>query len=174
MIRPPPRSTRTDTRCPYTTLFRSLVNPRACAETELNFTPTTQRKRIAGVGAGPAGLACATLAAERGHVVTLFDAASEIGGQFNLAKRIPGKEEFHETLRYFSTRLRDTGVDVRLGHSVAAADLADFDEVVIATGITPRNASFPGADHAKALSYLDVLSGRVTPGARVEIGRAHV
>src|SRR3546814_11011099 len=120
MIRPPPRSTRTDTRCPYTTLFRSLVNPRACAETELNFTPTTQRKRIAVVGAGPAGLACATLAAERGHVVTLaaerghvvtlFDAASEIGGQFNLAKRIPGKEEFHETLRSEERRRGKEGV----------------------------------------------------------------
>ncbi|PKM15457.1 MAG: NADPH-dependent 2,4-dienoyl-CoA reductase [Gammaproteobacteria bacterium HGW-Gammaproteobacteria-2] len=146
-----------------------LVNPRACAETELNFTPTATPKRVAVVGAGPAGLACATLAAERGHQVTLFDAASEIGGQFNLAKRIPGKEEFHETLRYFSTRLRDTGVDLRLGKTVAATDLADFDEVVIATGITARKASFPGADHAKALSYLDVLSGKVTPGQRVAI-----
>ncbi|MDP1697009.1 MAG: NADPH-dependent 2,4-dienoyl-CoA reductase [Xanthomonadaceae bacterium] len=146
-----------------------LVNPRACAETELNFTPTATPKRIAVVGAGPAGLACATLAAERGHKVTLFDAASEIGGQFNLAKRIPGKEEFHETLRYFSTRLRDTGVALRLGHTVTAPDLADFDEVVIATGITARRASFPGADHAKALSYLDVLSGKVTPGKHVAI-----
>jgi 2,4-dienoyl-CoA reductase (NADPH2) len=146
-----------------------LVNPRACAETDLNYTPTTQPKRIAVVGAGPAGLACATLAAERGHRVTLFDAASEIGGQFNLAKRIPGKEEFQETLRYFATRLRDTGVDVRLGQTVAAPDLADFDEVVVATGINARKANFPGADHAKALRYLDVLSGKVTPGKRVAI-----
>jgi len=146
-----------------------LVNPRACAETELNFTPTTSPKRIAVVGAGPAGLACATLTAERGHQVTLFDASSEIGGQFNLAKRIPGKEEFHETLRYFSARLRDTGVAVRLGHTVAAPELADFDEVVIATGISPRQADFPGAEHAKALGYLDVLSGKVVPGAKVAI-----
>ena len=146
-----------------------LVNPRACAETELVYTPTSAPKRIAVVGAGPAGLACATVAAERGHKVTLFDAADAIGGQFNLAKRIPGKEEFHETLRYFDRRLQDTGVEVRLSTPVDAAALAGFDAVVVATGILPRKVDFPGADHPKAISYLDVLSGRVRPGGRVAI-----
>lgn len=146
-----------------------LVNPRACAETELNYAKTTAPKRVAVVGAGPAGLACATVAAERGHRVTLFDAADEIGGQFNLAKRIPGKEEFHETLRYFRHRIEDTGVELRLS-SVADADtLKGFDEVVLATGIRPRRVELPGIDHAKVVSYLDVLSGRVVPGARVAI-----
>ena len=146
-----------------------LVNPRACAETELNYTKTSAPKRVAVVGAGPAGLACATVAAERGHRVTLFDAADEIGGQFNLAKRIPGKEEFHETLRYFRHRIEDTGVELRLS-SVADADtLKGFDEVVLATGIRPRKVELPGIDHAKVVSYLDVLSGRVKPGARVAI-----
>ena len=146
-----------------------LVNPRACAETELVYTPTTAPRRIAVVGAGPAGLACATVAAERGHQVTLFDAADAIGGQFNLAKRIPGKEEFHETLRYFDRRLQDTGVEVRLSTPVDAAALAGFDAVVVATGILPRKVDFPGADHPKAIRYLDVLSGRVRPGGRVAI-----
>lgn len=146
-----------------------LVNPRACAETELNFMPVRKRKRIAVVGAGPAGLTCATLTAERGHQVTLFEAADQIGGQFNLAKRIPGKEEFHETLRYFTTRLRDTGVILRLGRAVGVDDLLDFDDIVIATGIVPRRATFPGVDHAKAVSYLDVLTGKVVPGHRVAI-----
>ncbi len=143
-----------------------LVNPRACVETELVYRPTTAPKRIAVVGTGPAGLACATVAAERGHKVTLFDAADAIGGQFNLAKRIPGKEEFHETLRYFDRRLQDTGVEVRLSTPV---DAACFDAVVVATGILPRKVDFPGADHPKAISYLDVLSGRVRPGGRVAI-----
>ena len=146
-----------------------LVNPRACAETELNYPKTDAGKRIAVVGAGPAGLACATVAAERGHRVTLFDAADEIGGQFNLAKRIPGKEEFHETLRYFRHRLRDTGVDVRLGHRADAAALHGYDAVVLATGVSPRTVDFPGADHAKVVSYLDVLQGRAIPGQRVAI-----
>ena len=146
-----------------------LVNPRACVETELVYRPTTAPKRIAVVGTGPAGLACATVAAERGHKVTLFDAADAIGGQFNLAKRIPGKEEFHETLRYFDRRLQDTGVEVRLSTPVDAAALAGFDAVVVATGILPRKVDFPGADHPKAISYLDVLSGRVRPGGRVAI-----
>jgi 2,4-dienoyl-CoA reductase (NADPH2) len=146
-----------------------LVNPRACAETELNYIRTTTPKRVAVVGAGPAGLACATVAAERGHRVTLFDAADEIGGQFNLAKRIPGKEEFHETLRYFRHKLEDTGVDVRLSTAASAEALKDFDEVVLATGIRPRAVTFPGSDHAKVISYLDVLSGRVKAGVRVAI-----
>ena len=146
-----------------------LVNPRACAETELVYTPATTRKRVAVVGAGPAGLACATVAAQRGHAVTLFDAAERIGGQFNLAKQIPGKEEFHETLRYFQHRIEETGVTLRLGTPVAADDLDGFDEVVVATGIVPRTVAFPGADHAKVVSYLDVLSGKVVPGRQVAI-----
>ena len=146
-----------------------LVNPRACAETELNYPPTRAPKRIAVVGAGPAGLACATVAAGRGHRVTLFDAAAEIGGQFNLAKRIPGKEEFYETLRYFARHLELTGVEQRLGTRADAATLAGYDHVVLATGVVPRPARFPGADHAKVVSYLDVLTGRVVAGARVAI-----
>ncbi|AWV07976.1 NADPH-dependent 2,4-dienoyl-CoA reductase [Marilutibacter maris] len=146
-----------------------LVNPRACAETELNYTATRAPRRIAVVGAGPAGLACATVAAERGHAVTLFDGGDEIGGQFNLAKRIPGKEEFHETLRYFRRRIEQTGVDLRLRNRADADALADFDAVVLATGIKPRLVDFPGADHAKVVGYLDVLSGRVEAGPRVAI-----
>ena len=146
-----------------------LVNPRACAETELNYGATSNAKTIAVVGAGPAGLACATVAAERGHRVTLFDAASEIGGQFNLAKTIPGKEEFHETLRYFGQRILETGVQVRLGTQVDAGLLEGFDEVVIATGVRPRAVDFPGHDHPKVVGYLDVLQGRVVPGANVAI-----
>lgn len=146
-----------------------LVNPRAVHETELVYRPVATRKRVAVVGAGPAGLACATVAAERGHQVTLFDANDEIGGQFNLAKRIPGKEEFHETLRYFGHKLDETGVQVRLGTRADAAALAGFDEVVLATGILPRQVDFPGANHAKVVSYLDVLLGRVTVGQRAAI-----
>src|SRR5690606_24792459 len=126
-----------------------LVNPRACAETELNYLPTSTPRRIAVVGAGPAGLACATIAAGRGHRVTLFDAASEIGGQFNLAKRIPGKEEFHETLRYFRHRIDETGVELRLSTSATTELLAGFEEVVLATGVTPRRVDFPGHDHPR-------------------------
>ena len=146
-----------------------LVNPRAAHETELVYRPTTAPKRVAVVGAGPAGLACATVAAERGHHVTLFDAASEIGGQFNVAKRIPGKEEFHETLRYFRHRLVDTGVEVRLDTRADAAALAGYDEVVVATGILPRKVEFPGADHPMVVNYLDVLLGRVKAADKVAV-----
>jgi 2,4-dienoyl-CoA reductase (NADPH2) len=148
-----------------------LVNPRACAETQLNYTPVTHRKRIAVVGAGPAGLSCATVAAQRGHAVTLFDASDRIGGQFNLARKIPGKEEFAETLRYFDSQLRRHGVEVRLGTRVEAQALLDegFDEVVLATGIEPRRVGFPGAAHPKVCSYVDVLTGRVQVGPRAAL-----
>ncbi|SME92410.1 NADPH-dependent 2,4-dienoyl-CoA reductase [Pseudogulbenkiania subflava] len=150
-------------------LTSCLVNPRACRETELNLAPATAPKRLAVVGAGPAGLACATAAAERGHAVTLFDAAGEIGGQFNVAKKIPGKEEFHETLRYFARRLETTGVTLRLNIRVQADDLKDFDEVVLATGIAPRLPAIPGIEHPKVLSYLDVLKHGKPVGRSVAI-----
>ncbi len=148
-----------------------LVNPRACHETELDWRSASASKRIAVVGAGPAGLACATTLAERGHEVTLFDAAEEIGGQFNLAKRIPGKEEFHETLRYFRERLADTGVDVQLGTRVDAEALveAGYDEVVLATGVTPRVPAIDGIEHEKSVSYVEVLRGDVEVGERVAV-----
>jgi 2,4-dienoyl-CoA reductase (NADPH2) len=148
-----------------------MVNPRACHETELQIVPAQTRKRIAVVGAGPAGLACATTLAERGHDVTLFDGAHEIGGQFNYAKRIPGKEEFHETLRYFRNRLADTGVRMRLGEvaDANAITMANFDDVVIATGITPRKVSFPGSTHPRVLSYLDILAHNKLVGHRVAV-----
>ena len=146
-----------------------LVNPRACYETELVYLPAATPRRIAVVGAGPAGLACATVAAQRGHRVTLFEAADAIGGQFNLAKRIPGKEEFHETLRYFDTRLRESGVDLRLATRATPALLAGFDAVVLATGVLPRRAGFPGVGHPKVVSYLDVLNAQVVCGPRVAI-----
>jgi 2,4-dienoyl-CoA reductase (NADPH2) len=148
-----------------------MVNPRACSETTLNYTPVTHRKKLAVVGAGPAGLAFATVAAQRGHAVTLFDASDRIGGQFNLAKRIPGKEEFEETLRYFGSQLREHKVDVRLGARVGAQALIDegFDEVVLATGIEPRRIGFPGAEHPKVCSYVDVLTGRVQVGPRAAL-----
>jgi 2,4-dienoyl-CoA reductase (NADPH2) len=148
-----------------------LVNPRACHETEIVITPTETPRSIAVVGAGPAGLAFATTAAERGHRVTLFEADNQIGGQFNIAKTIPGKEEFHETLRYFGRRLDQTGVDVRLNTRVSADDLAagGFDEIVLATGITPRRLDIPGADDARTLSYLDVLRDHRPVGEKVAI-----
>jgi 2,4-dienoyl-CoA reductase (NADPH2) len=150
-------------------LTSCLVNPRACRETELNYTPAVQQKKVAVVGAGPAGLACATTAAERGHQVTLFDSASEIGGQFNVAKRIPGKEEFYETLRYFASRLADTGVSLQLNTRADATMLQDFDEVVLATGIAPRLPQIDGIDHPKVLNYLDVLKHGKPVGKRVAI-----
>ncbi|MBX9899246.1 MAG: NADPH-dependent 2,4-dienoyl-CoA reductase [Burkholderiaceae bacterium] len=146
-----------------------LVNPRACHETELVYQPLIKVKRIAVVGAGPAGLSFATVAATRGHEVTLFDAAHEIGGQFNVAKQIPGKEEFYETLRYFAKQLQLTGVHLKLNTLVAPNDLAGFDEVVLATGISPRVPPIEGITHPKVLGYLDVLRAKKPVGKLVAI-----
>ncbi|MBS3892908.1 FAD-dependent oxidoreductase [Serratia marcescens] len=150
-------------------LTSCLVNPRACRETEMPLTMAEKPKKLAVVGAGPAGLAFATTAASRGHRVTLFDAAEQIGGQFNIAKQIPGKEEFHETLRYFRRQLALREVTVRLGVKVEAADLSEFDEVILACGIVPRTPDIPGIGHAKVLSYLDVLRDKKPVGQRVAI-----
>ncbi|WJN57951.1 2,4-dienoyl-CoA reductase [NADPH] [Pseudomonas sp. SO81] len=152
-------------------LTSCLVNPRACHETELNYIPTTTVKKIAVVGAGPAGLAAATVAAERGHSVTLFDAAGEIGGQFNVAKRVPGKEEFYETLRYFKKKLETTGVDLRLNTRVNVDDLAKggYDEIILATGIVPRTPAIEGIDNAKVISYLDAILQRKPVGQKVAV-----
>jgi 2,4-dienoyl-CoA reductase (NADPH2) len=146
-----------------------LVNPRACHETTTVPRPTTTKKRVAVVGAGPAGLACATTAARAGHAVTLFDAAAEIGGQFNLARRIPGKEEFAETLRYFGRMIERTGVALRLGQFVAAEDLVSFEHVVLATGVLPRRPPIPGIEHRSVATYVDIVEGRREAGARVAI-----
>ncbi|MFJ2854351.1 oxidoreductase [Streptomyces rubiginosohelvolus] len=146
-----------------------LVNPRACHETELVLSPTRTRKRVAVVGAGPAGLACSVTAAERGHAVTLFDTADEIGGQLNVARRVPGKEEFDETLRYFRTRLAELDVDVRLSTRADTGTLDGFDEIVLATGVEPRTPAIPGTDHANVVSYLDVLRDGAPVGDRVAI-----
>jgi 2,4-dienoyl-CoA reductase (NADPH2) len=152
-------------------LASCLVNPRAGNETELVLRPVPRRRRVAVVGAGPAGLATATTLAERGHEVQLFEAASEIGGQFNMAKRIPGKEEFSETLRYFARRLQLTGVQLHLARRVTAAELIaqKFDEVVLATGVRPRDPKIPGSDGPNVLSYVDVLLHARPVGARVAI-----
>jgi 2,4-dienoyl-CoA reductase (NADPH2) len=155
-----------------------LVNPRACHETILHIEPIAAggARRVAVVGAGPAGLAAATTAARRGHTVTLFEAADQIGGQFNLAKQIPGKEEFDETLRYFRGELAATGVDVRLATRVTVPDLLPggltpegFDVVILATGVVPRVPEVEGVDHAKVVSYLDVLRDKAPVGKTVAI-----
>ncbi|AKH19582.1 NADPH-dependent 2,4-dienoyl-CoA reductase [Sedimenticola thiotaurini] len=148
-----------------------LVNPRACYETELNYPPAPRSKRIAVVGAGPAGLACATIAAGRGHNVDLFEAAEEIGGQFDMARKIPGKAEFNETLRYFRRQIELTGVTLHTGREVTAEELVsgDYDEVAIATGVVPRSVALPGIDHPKVLGYVDVLRKQKPVGQRVAI-----
>ncbi|MCC5451703.1 NADPH-dependent 2,4-dienoyl-CoA reductase [Rheinheimera sp. UJ51] len=148
-----------------------LVNPRACYETELNFNPASKRKKLAVIGAGPAGLAFSVYAAQRGHEVHLFDKAAEIGGQFNYAKQIPGKEEFHETLRYFAKMLKVHAVTLHLNEQQTAASIlaGQFDEVILATGILPRDIGLAGQDHPKVLSYLDVLRDHKAVGQNVAI-----
>lgn len=148
-----------------------LVNPRACHETEINFEEAGVKKKLAVVGAGPGGLAFATYAAERGHKVTLYEASSEIGGQFNMAKVIPGKEEFYETIRYFNRQIELTGVDLKLNTKVDHKDLIEggFDEVILATGVHPREIKLPGIDHPKVLSYVEVLREKKPVGNRVAV-----
>ncbi|WP_405977542.1 FAD-dependent oxidoreductase [Streptomyces sp. NBC_00158] len=146
-----------------------LVNPRACHETELVLSPTRTKKRVAVVGAGPAGLACAVTAAERGHAVTLFEASGHIGGQLDVARRIPGKEEFEETIRYFGTQLAARDIDVRLDTRADVDTLRGYDEVVVATGVTPRTPAIEGADRDNVVSYLDVLRDGAPVGQRVAV-----
>ena len=147
-----------------------LVNPRAGREIEFPDTPTASPARIAVVGGGPAGMSFAINAAERGHKVTLYEAAAELGGQLNLAKAVPGKNAFHEMLRYFKTRLQTLAVDIRLGAAPQAAQLmGDYDEIVVATGVRPRTPDFKGVDHPKVVSYIDILSGRKQAGSSVAV-----
>jgi len=135
-----------------------LVNPRAGHETKLNYLPTNNKKKIAVVGSGPAGMAAASVAAKRGHEVTLFESSNEIGGQFNIAKQVPGKEEFYETIRYFKKQIELTGVNLKLNTRATAEDLiGNFDEVILATGISPRVIKLEGENHEKALTYIEVL-----------------
>ena len=150
-------------------LTSCLVNPRACHETELSYTKTTTPKRIAVVGAGAAGMMAALVAAGRGHQVTLWDKATQIGGQLNMAKTIPGKEEFIGLVDWFATMLAQSGVNLRLGATPAVDDLTGFDEVIIATGVRPRDPGIPGQDGPNVLSYVDVLAGRAPVGKRVAI-----
>jgi 2,4-dienoyl-CoA reductase (NADPH2) len=150
-------------------LTSCLVNPRACHETDLEIIPTDNAKRIAVVGAGPAGLSTAITAAQRGHAVTLFDKADTIGGQLNIAKQIPGKEEFWGLVDWYETMVAETGVTLRLGEEATAEALADFDEVVIATGIIPRDPGIPGQDRANVLSYVDVLRDKKPVGKSVAV-----
>jgi len=152
-------------------LTSCLVNPRACHETFLNYEPTENPKSIAVIGGGPAGLAYATVAAERGHKVTLFEASAQIGGQFNLAKTIPGKEEFYETLRYYNSMMDVHGIDVRLNTKADAQGLTDegFDHIVVATGIKPRTPDIEGIDHDKVVGYIDAIQGNETIGKKVAI-----
>lgn len=148
-----------------------LVNPRACRETELRREPAARRKRVAVVGGGPAGLACATGLAERGHTVDLFERAAEVGGQLDMARRIPGKEEYRETIRYFRRRLEVTGVRLHLAHRAQAEELirGGYDEVVLATGVRPRDPHIPGQDHPMVLTYVDVLQRGAPVGPRAAV-----
>jgi 2,4-dienoyl-CoA reductase (NADPH2) len=146
-----------------------LVNPRACHETELVLTPAEVRKSIAVVGAGPAGLSAALAAVERGHKVTVFDRADELGGQLNMAKQVPGKEEFHGFVDWFRASVAETDIDLRLGTEATAAMLQDFDEVIIATGVRPRDPAIPGQDGPNVLSYIDVLRGKAEVGQKVAV-----
>ncbi len=150
-------------------LSSCLVNPRACHETELEITPADEIRRIAVVGAGPAGLSAAITAAQRGHRVTLYDRADKIGGQLNMARVIPGKEEFHGLVDWYEVMIRETGVEVRLGRTVTAQDLEGYDEVIIATGVIPRDPGIPGQDGSNVLSYIDVLRERARVGRRVAV-----
>jgi 2,4-dienoyl-CoA reductase (NADPH2) len=150
-------------------LTSCLVNPRACHETELEITPVLLRKTVAVIGAGPAGLSAAITAAQRGHATTLFDKSNKIGGQLNMARRVPGKEEFDGLVEWFATMVDETGVDLRLGTRPTVADLASFDEVIIATGVTPRDPAIAGQEHPSVLSYIDVLAGNAPVGDNVVI-----
>jgi len=152
-------------------LSSCIVNPRACHETILNYPPAQTKKKIAVVGAGPAGLAAATIAAERGHKVTLYEGSDKIGGQFNLAKVVPGKEEYGHTIRYYDTMIKKHGVDLKLNHRVNVEDLkkGDFDDIILATGVSPRKVDFEGADHPKVVSYVDVLANKIEIGKSVAI-----
>lgn len=150
-------------------LTSCLVNPRACHETELTVVPTEAAKTVAVVGAGPAGLSAALTAAQRGHKVTLFDRADKVGGQLNIAKQIPGKEEFWGLVDWYETMLNDSSVDVKLGENVTADDLTGFDEVIIATGVTPRDPQIPGQDRDNVLGYVDVLRDKKPVGKKVAV-----
>ncbi|WP_299013575.1 NADPH-dependent 2,4-dienoyl-CoA reductase [uncultured Photobacterium sp.] len=146
-----------------------LVNPQACYETELVLTPTATKRRIAIVGAGPAGMASAVAAADRGFDVDLFEKNDYVGGQFNLAMQIPGKEEFKETIRYFTRRLEQTKVNVKLGHAVQVDELKGYDEVIVATGVQPRKPPIPGVDHKKVIDYQTLIRDKVQLGQKVAV-----
>jgi len=150
-------------------LTSCLVNPRACAETELTYTPTTAPKTVAVVGAGPAGLSTAVIAANRGHTVTLFDGADQVGGQLNMAKQVPGKEEFFGLVDYYARQVELADIDLKLNTRVSAEDLTNFDEIIIATGVLPRIPAIQGIDHPSVLSYVDVLRGKAEVGKTVAL-----